>query len=36
MDSSGICFIIGIRQLIEDAVPGSSFCLGLSNVVKQL
>ena len=23
----------GVRQLLEDAVPGSGFCLGLSNMV---
>ena len=32
-DSSGVCSPIGVRQLLEDAVPGSGLCLGLSNVV---
>ena len=26
------CSPIGVRQLLEDAVPGSGCCLGLSNV----
>ena len=32
-DSSGVCSPVGVRQLLEDAVPGSDFCLGHSNVV---
>ena len=32
-DSSGICSPIGVRQLLEDAVPGSGLCIGLSNGV---
>ena len=32
-DSSGVCSPIGVRQLLENAVPGSGLCLGLSNVV---
>ena len=32
-DSSGVCSPIGVRQLLDDAVPGSGFCLGLSRVV---
>ena len=33
-DSSSICSpIIGVRQLLEDDVPGSGLCLVLSNVV---
>ena len=32
-DSSGVCSPIGVRQLLEDAVPGSGLCLGLNNVV---
>ena len=26
-------FLIGVCQLLEDAVPGSGLCLGFSNVV---
>ena len=32
-DNSGVCSPIVVRQLLEDAVPGSGLCLGLSNVV---
>ena len=32
-DSSGVFSPIGVRQRLEDAVPGSGVCLGLSNVV---
>ena len=32
-DSSGICSPSGVRQFLENAVPGSGLCLGLSNVV---
>ena len=33
-DSSGICSpIIGVCHLLEDAVPDTGLCLGLSNVV---
>ena len=32
-DNYGVCSPIVVRQLLEDAVPGSGLCLGLSNVV---
>ena len=31
-DSFGICYPVVVRQLLEDAVPESGFCLALSNV----
>ena len=31
-DSSGMCSPVGVRQLLEDAIQGSGFCLGLRNV----
>ena len=32
-NSSGVCSPVGVRQLLEDAIPGSNFCIGLSNVI---
>ena len=29
----GVCSPVGVRQLIDDAIPGSVLCLGLSNVI---
>ena len=28
-----LVYVVGVRQLLEDAIPSSMFCLGLSNVV---
>ena len=32
-NSSGLCSPVGVRQLLEDVIPGSGCCLGLSNVI---
>ena len=32
-DSCGDCSPVGVLKLLKDAVPGSGFSLGLSNVI---
>ena len=31
-NSSGVCSPVGVRQLLDDAVPCSDYCVGLSDV----